>query len=129
MDSCHPSSCIFTNFLSTTNTHNLNSGEVSGSRLRWNIAPTAKLLDPSNTEAPALSPYQAVVDAQQAAVAVALEGHFSSSTLTAIPDPIGSQTPSLGKRDAQAAALSSSSSEEEIGYHKKGKSKVQGQYH
>jgi hypothetical protein len=90
MDSCHPSSCIFTNFLSATNTHNSNSGEASGSRLRRNIAPTAKLLDPSNTEVPALLSHQAAVDAQQVAAAAALAGHFSSSTLTAIPDPIGS---------------------------------------
>jgi len=125
----HLVSCIFTNFLSATNTHNLNSGEASGSRPRRNIAPTAKLLDPSNTEAPALSSHQAAVDAQRAAVAAALEGRFGSSTLAAIPDPVGSRTPSPGKRDAQAAALSSSSSEEEIGYRKKGKSKVQGQCH
>src|ERR1700729_3913316 len=109
MDSCRPS-CIFTNFISATNTHDLNRGEVSGSRPRRNIATTAKLLDPSNTEAPALSSHQAAVDAQRAAAAAALEDRLSSSTLTAIPDPIGSRTPSPGKRDAQTAALSSSSS-------------------
>jgi hypothetical protein len=93
------------------------------------------LLDPSNTEAPALPSHQAAINAQRAAAAAAaaaataLEGRFSSSTLTAIPDPIGNRTPSPGKRNAQAASLSSSSSEEEIGHRKKGKSKAKSQYH
>jgi hypothetical protein len=85
------------------------------------------LLDPSNAEAPVLSSHQAAIDAKRAAAA-ALESCFSSSALTAIADPIGNRTPSPGKRDAQAAALSSSSSEE-IGRRKKGKSKAKGQYH
>jgi hypothetical protein len=88
------------------------------------------LLDPSNIEAPALLSHQAAIDMQRAAAAAAaLEGRFSSSTLTAIPDPIGHRTPSPGKRNAQTAALSSSSSEAEIGHRKKGKSKAKGQYH
>jgi hypothetical protein len=91
------------------------------------------LLDPSNTEAPAIPSHQAAINAQRAAAAAAaeaaLEGHFSSSTLTAIPDPIGNRTPSPGKRNAQTASLSSSSSEKEIGHRKKGKSKAKSQYH
>jgi hypothetical protein len=86
----------------------------------------AKLLNLSNPEAPALSSHQAAIDAKWAAAA-ALESCFSASTLTAIPDPVGYQTLSPGKRDAQAAALSSSL--EEIGHRKKGKSKAKGQYH
>ena len=92
------------------------------------MAGTAKLLDPSNTEAPALPSHQAAINVQRA-TAGALEACFSLSTLTAIPDPIGNRTPSLGKRNAQAALLSSSPSEEEIGRRKKGKSKAKSQYH
>ena len=129
IDPCHPSSCTFTNCFSANNINRFDSGEASGSRPRRTIAGTAKLLDPSNTEAPALPSHLAAINAQWAAAAAALEGRFSSSTLTAIPDPIGNRTPSPGKRNAQAASLSSSSSEEEIGHCKKGKSKTKSQYH
>lgn len=89
------------------------------------------MLDPSNTEAPALPSHQAAINAQRAtaAAAAAFEGRFSASTLIAVPDPIGNRTPSPGKRNAQAASLSSSSSEQEIGHRKKGKSKAKSQCH